>query len=312
MNASLLCAEGDGGERVDVWISRAMEGVTRSLAQRLIQNGRVSVNGAPAQKSYIMKPGDVAEVSVPPPRDSMALAEPISISVVYEDRHIIVVDKPQGMVTHPGNGNWSGTLVNALLHHCAGGLSDINGIVRPGIVHRLDKGTSGLLVAAKTNEAHQGLSAAFKAREVHKAYMAVVCGHVAEKTGRIEFAIGRSAKDRKKMAAYEHSGQPPAGTRDALSSYRVVSLLHGEHGRLTLLEVEISTGRTHQIRVHLAAIGHPVLGDEAYGGAAACPPGALLAGQLLHAYSLRFGHPATGEPMRFESPLPDRFDPFVR
>ena len=309
----LHCA--DSGERVDVWVARGVEGMTRSRAQRLIADGQVAVNGEPAQKSYIMKAGDVVDVDIPPPQDMSARAEPIGLSVVYEDRHIIVVDKPQGMVVHPANGNWSGTLVNALLHHCAGGLSDINGVVRPGIVHRLDKGTSGLVVAAKTNEAHLRLCAAFKAREVRKAYLAVVRGHVAQGAGVVDLAVGRSAKDRKKMAAYGHGGpggQPPRGARDALSRYRVVERLHGAFGRLTLVEVEIYTGRTHQIRVHLAAIGHPVLGDAAYGGAAACPPGARLAGQLLHASALELAHPATGEPMRFKSPLPERFAPFLK
>jgi 23S rRNA pseudouridine1911/1915/1917 synthase len=247
-----------GGERIDAWLSEHVAGVSRSYAQKLLAGGAVSVNGAPAPKSYRTKRGDSISLSIPPPESPVAKGQDIPIAVVYEDAHIIVVDKPQGMVVHPAAGNADGTLVNALLFHCAGRLSDISGVVRPGIVHRLDKDTSGLIVAAKTNAAHQKLAADFKERRVRKLYNAIAVGHLEHGSGRIELPIGRHRTDRKKMAVLESGGRP------AVTLFRVVRLLDG---LCTWLEAEILTGRTHQIRVHLSHIGHPVLGDALYGGA---------------------------------------------
>jgi 23S rRNA pseudouridine1911/1915/1917 synthase len=309
------CAE--GGARLDAWLAGQAGGlVTRSYLARLIGQGAVLVNGKPESKHYRMAAGDVAELSLPPPAPSGALGEDIPLSVIYEDDDIVVVDKPQGMVVHPAAGNPSGTLVNALLARCAGRLSDINGVVRPGIVHRLDKDTSGLVVAAKNNRAHLRLAEDFKGHRVRKRYLAVVSGDVGEGGGRVDAPIGRHPKDRKRMAALADGRG-----REAVTLYRPLRRLPGPE---TLLEVEILTGRTHQIRVHLAHVGHPVVGDPVYGPRAARPspraaPGALgpLGApdapdaarplQLLHAWRLAFDHPATGEPMEFESPVPERF-----
>jgi 23S rRNA pseudouridine1911/1915/1917 synthase len=310
-NVIRLACDDDGGERIDAWLSARVGGLSRSHAQKLLSEGAVFVNGAPARKSYRTRRGDDIALDVPPPRRLDAKAQDIPLCVVYEDAFVIVVDKPQGMVVHPAAGNADSTLVNALLWHCGGQLSDINGVVRPGIVHRLDKDTSGLIVAAKTNEAHQRLAADFRERRVRKLYNAIVVGHVEHASGRIDLPIGRHRTERKKMAVLE------AGGRRAVTLFRTVRRLDGP---LTWLEAEILTGRTHQIRAHFSHIGHPVLGDALYGGApgrrepaaAEARPEALQrrrepGGQYLHASRLGFAHPITGEAMAFESPLPERF-----
>ncbi|MDR3120756.1 MAG: RluA family pseudouridine synthase [Clostridiales bacterium] len=339
----LICEE--GGARLDVWLAANAEGLSRSFIQKLLAEGRVVVNGAPAAKNHRLKPGDEVLLFRPEPKPLDLLRQDIKLNIVFEDAHIIVVDKPRGMVVHPANGNPDGTLVNALLYHCADSLSDINGVVRPGIVHRLDKDTSGLIVAAKTNAAHQGLAADFKGRRVRKLYNAIARGHVAPDSGRIELPIGRHPTDRKRMAVLEGGG------RAAVTLFRVVRRLPGPY---TWLELEILTGRTHQIRVHLAHIGHPVAGDPVYGAArragrrparasavslgadaadtrlacaaqadahpacaaqdAAAPSeretsiaDAIRFGQLLHATVLELNHPVTGERLTFKSPLPPYF-----
>ncbi|MCL2057496.1 MAG: RluA family pseudouridine synthase [Oscillospiraceae bacterium] len=316
-----LIYEGEG-ERLDIWLARALDGYSRTNIQKIIARGDVLVNGAPAAKKHMTKAGDRVQIEAPldaPPDTPSDLAgQDISLNIIYEDSHIIIVDKPSGMVVHPGNGNRSGTLANALAHHCAGNLSDVNGAQRPGIVHRLDKDTSGLIVAAKTNEAHFKLANAFKERRVRKIYNAIVCGHVEHDRGRIDMPIGRHATDRKRMAVVADRG------RHAVTLFKVVERLPCA---LTWLELNLLTGRTHQIRVHLAHIGHPVVGDPVYGtardpvhGAASDPIGQQLpagqqlpkgqqlpVGQFLHSTILEFDHPISGERIRATSPLPGYF-----
>jgi 23S rRNA pseudouridine1911/1915/1917 synthase len=249
---------------------------------------------------------------MPEPEITGIPGQDIALDIVFEDESIIVLNKPAGLVVHPACGNRDGTLVNALLFHRAGSLSDINGVIRPGIVHRLDKDTSGLLVAAKTNAAHQKLAADFKSRGVRKISNAIVCGHVGPDNGRVELPIGRHGGDRKKMAVLDEGG------RDATTLFHVKKRLPGP---ATWLEVEILTGSTHQIRVHLAHIGHPVVGDPVYGGKSNTParrqdesqlPAPVQNGQLFHSTVLEFSHPATGERLRFVSSLPDCFTRYIQ
>jgi len=320
----LVCE--DGGGRIDVWLAGGLEGYSRSDIQKRIDGGYVSVNGVTAIKSYKVKNGDRIQMKIPEPEPAGITAQDINLDILYEDAYIIVVDKPRGMVVHPGNGNRDNTLANALAYHCAEGLSDINGAVRPGIVHRLDKDTSGLIVAAKTNGAHYKLAAEFKERRVRKVYNAIVLGHVDRDSGRIEMPVGRHAADRTRMAVQ-------SGGRSAVTLFKVVKRLPC---RYSWLELEILTGRTHQIRVHLARIGHPVAGDPVYGrgkmknvcplepepfnaegggydGCRArtrgrgCPLTADYNGQLLHSTVLEFTHPATGARLSFTSALPVYF-----
>ena len=281
----------DALTRLDVFVSEQCS-VSRSLAQSVIKDGFVKVNGCVCMKSCKLKEGDTVEVKLPPVRELAAVPEDLPVDIVYEDEHLLVVDKPKGMVVHPANGNESGTLVNALLYHCRGRLSSINGVVRPGIVHRIDKDTSGLLIVAKTDEAHNGL-----AEQIPKlsAFCFEVCdGGFAEDRGTCDFPIGRSEKDRKKMAVtYKNS-------REARTDWEVLARYRGyTHLRLTL-----HTGRTHQIRVHMAHIGHPVTGDAVY-GKAKNPFG--LEGQCLFARFISFTHPVTGETLAFEAPYPEYF-----
>jgi 23S rRNA pseudouridine1911/1915/1917 synthase len=277
----------DQGERLDVFVARHCDGLSRSQAHRLIQERQVTVNSRPAKPSLIVQPGDRVRVRVPPPEALEAEPEAVPLDILYEDNDILVVDKPAGMVVHPGAGRTRNTLVNALLAHCPD-LSGIGGRLRPGIVHRLDKDTSGLLLVAKNDRAHDSLSRQLKERTVEKGYLALVRGRVEPREGVIEGAIGRDPRDRKRMAIVE-------GGREARTGYRV-----REHmGGFTLLDVTPSTGRTHQIRVHLAAIGHPIVGDAVYGR-----PSSLVARQFLHAGRVAFRHPADDRRLAFESPLP--------
>lgn len=284
-------------ERLDVRLSRLLD-ITRSRAERLIREGHVQVDGKP-----VTKPGTkVAEMAdiradVPPPAPMEAQAEDLPLTILYQDAHLAVVDKPAGMVVHPAAGNPQGTLVNALLHHLDG-LSGIGGTIRPGIVHRLDKDTSGLLLVAKDDRTHLALSEALKARTVHKTYLAVAQGRIKAEEGVIEAPIARHPSDRKRMAVVQ-------GGRFARTEYRVRAELRGA----TLLEVDLITGRTHQIRVHLAHIGHPLLGDPIYGGR---KPAVTAPRLMLHAWRIAFEHPITGLPMRFEAPPPDDFSQAVQ
>jgi 23S rRNA pseudouridine1911/1915/1917 synthase len=281
-----LVVEEDGA-RLDVYVAHHCPELSRSHARRLVADGLATVNGRPAKPSHLLRAGDTVSVHVPPPAALDLLPESVPLAVVYEDQDLLVVDKPAGLTVHPSAGQTAHTLVNALLAHCTD-LAGVGGVLRPGIVHRLDKDTSGLLIVAKNDRAHAGLSRQLKERTVEKKYLALVQGHVDPPEAVIDAPIGRDPHNRKRMAVVEQG-------RAATTAYRVREHLGG----LTLVEVAPSTGRTHQIRVHLAAIGHPVVGDAVYG-----KPTPLVGRQFLHAYRLAFRHPVDGRPLAFESPLP--------
>jgi len=276
------------GQRLDQFLHGAMPEYSRSFLQKL----PVHVNGQPAKPSYLVRAGDEVSVEIPAPRPLEALPEKIPLAVLFEDADLIVLDKAAGIVVHPAAGNFEHTLVNALLHHCRGQLAGIGGVARPGIVHRLDKGTSGCLVVAKTDAAHQSLVAQFKSRQVQKIYRAVCTGIFRQKTGRIETEIGRSSRDRKKMSAQPVRGRP------ALTEYRMLK----QHTDCALVELTLHTGRTHQIRVHMAHIGHALVGDVTYGWRSTK---IAVERPLLHAYKLAFTHPRTGQPLEFVAPIPE-------
>ncbi|MEI8062543.1 MAG: RluA family pseudouridine synthase [Verrucomicrobiota bacterium] len=280
------------GQRLDQFLHTALPEHSRSFLQKLIATGDVRVHGQPVKSSYRVRAGDAVTVEIPAPKSLAALPEEIPLAVLYEDADLIVLNKAAGIVVHPAVGNLEHTLVNALLHHCHGQLAGIGGMARPGIVHRLDKGTSGCLVVAKTDAAHQSLVTQFKFRQVRKIYRAVCNGIFQQKTGRIETEIGRSSHDRKKMSA------KPARGRLALTEYRVLR----QHADCTLVELTLHTGRTHQIRVHMAHIGHVLLGDVTYGWRNAK---IAVERPLLHAYKLAFTHPRTGKQMEFTAPIPE-------
>lgn len=288
-----------GGGRLDAaLVAEPSTGLSRSRIQSLIEAGAVTVDDQPSLRPGIrLRGGETIVLDVPAARPSVTEAEDIPLDIVYEDSDIIVINKPRGLVVHPAAGHASGTLVNALLKHCPD-LAGIGGVLRPGIVHRLDRDTTGLLVVAKNEAAHTALSAAIKARQVHREYLAVVWGHPDSPRGRIEAPIGRHPVDRKRMAVVE-------GGRPAVTSFTVVSTFE----RTALLRCVLETGRTHQIRVHLAFIGHPVVGDLVY-ASRRDPLG--LAGQALHATALAFAHPRTGAPLRFEVPPPPDFSELLR
>lgn len=296
---ALVVAEKENiGTRLDIFVS-VSEGVSRSAAQELISNGSVTVNGKQSTKNYKLREGDMVETTLPPPEPIEALPQDIPVDIVYEDEHLLVVNKPQGMVVHPAPGNPDGTLVNALLHHCAGRLSSINGKIRPGIVHRIDKDTAGLLIVAKTDAAHTGLAEQIAVHSFTRRYRTIVVGNIREDSGTIDKPIGRSGTDRKKFAVTNVNSKP------AVTHYRVIERLAG----YTHLELTLETGRTHQIRVHMAYMGHPVIGDPVYGN----PKHSLgLRGQCLFAEYISFTHPITGEIMSFGAELPDFFKDVLR
>ena len=280
------------GERADQLLARQIEGLTRSAAQRLLEQGRVSCRGAVLKKNGRPEAGDELTVELPEPEPADVLPQDIPLDVVYEDADVIVVNKPVGLVVHPAPGHPDGTLVNALLYHCGDSLSGINGELRPGIVHRIDRDTSGLIIAAKNDAAHLALAAQLEDHTLSRVYECLVQGNLREDEGTIDAPIGRSPKDRKKMAVV-------AGGRRAVTHYRVL----GRYSGCTHAQCRLETGRTHQIRVHMAYTGHPLLGDTVYGGRAVKG----LAGQCLHARRLTFVHPRTGVPITVECPLPDWF-----
>ena len=289
------------GTRIDRFLSREDTGLSRSALQGLMAQGHVLCNGRPVPKSQKLKAGDTLLVEIPDAKPIEAVPQNIPLDIVYEDEHLLVVNKPKGMVVHPAPGNPDGTLVNALLWHCQGSLSGIGGLIRPGIVHRIDKDTSGLLVVAKDDATHIGLSQQMAVHSVERAYHTVVYGGFTQEQGVVESSIARSHTDRKKMAVYP-VGEP--GAKYAYTGYQVLERL----GNFTLLECRLKTGRTHQIRVHMASIHHPVAGDPVYG-----PHNCItsLGGQCLHAKTLGFIHPATGQALRFDSELPEYFTHFV-
>ena len=282
------------GERADALLSRLVPNLTRSSAQKLLERGDVTGNGKPVRKNDRPAPGQTLEVRLPDPEPINVLPQNLPLDVVYEDRDIIVVNKPVGLVVHPAPGHPDGTLVNALLYHCGSSLSGINGVLRPGIVHRIDRDTSGLIIAAKNDRAHLALAAQLQDHSLARTYEAVAVGKLREDTGTVNAPIGRHPLDRKKMAI------DPKNGRQAITHWSVLARYPG----CTHLECRLETGRTHQIRVHLASIGHPLLGDTVYGAKKAVPG---LAGQCLHARRLRFVHPATGQPVELECPLPGWF-----
>ena len=293
-------APGDTG-RLDAWLAGQCPTLSRSALQGLMEQGLVTRNGAPVNKKEKVLPGTVYTIDLLDPQPIEAVPQNIPLDIVYEDEDLLVVNKPKGMVVHPAPGNPDGTLVNALLYHCAGQLSGIGGAIRPGIVHRIDKDTSGLLVVAKDDATHIGLSQQMAVHSVERAYQTVVYGGFAQDEGFVEANLGRSKTDRKKMAVYPAT-EPH--TKYAYTGYKVLERL----GEFTLLECRLKTGRTHQIRVHMASIHHPVAGDPVYG-----PHNCItsLHGQCLHAKTLGFIHPITGEQLRFDSELPDYFTHFL-
>jgi 23S rRNA pseudouridine1911/1915/1917 synthase len=307
--------QADSGRRLDAWLAGAVPALSRSRVKALIEGGAVAIGGVTiVEASRPVKPGERVTLVLPPPAPAVPAGEAIPLAVVYEDDDLIVVDKPAGMVVHPAAGNPAGTLVNALIAHCGKSLSGIGGVMRPGIVHRLDKDTSGLIVAAKTDRAHRSLAGQFadhgRRGPLERGYLALIWGAPERAEGTIEAALGRSARNREKIEVKQAGGRP------AVTHYRVVER-YGPRDRppvAALIECRLETGRTHQIRVHLAAIGHPLIGDRLYGAGFATkarllpePARSLAAAfprQALHAYLLGFEHPARGEEMRFESQIP--------
>ena len=279
--------------RADAALSAALDGLTRSAAQKWLEEGRVTLDGRPLKKNARLQPGDTLLITPPQPQPIGLVPQDIPLDVAYEDGDVIVVNKPVGMVVHPAPGHPDGTLVNALLYHCGNTLSGINGELRPGIVHRIDRDTSGLIIAAKNDRAHLSLAAQLQDHSLFRLYHAVAVGGFREDSGTISAPIARHRADRKRMAV------APDG-REAVTHWQVVDSQKG----LTHLTCRLETGRTHQIRVHLAHLGHPLLGDTVYGGKKPVPG---LAGQCLHAAQLTFTHPSTGERLTVEAPLPDWF-----
>ena len=293
-----LVSQETAGTRVDKLLADSMDGFTRSGIQHLLSEGNVTCGAKPITKNYKCREGDEIKVFVPDAKPLDVEAQDIPLDIVYEDEYLLVVNKPKGMVVHPANGNYDGTVVNALMHHCGDSLSGINGVIRPGIVHRIDKDTSGLLIVAKTDAAHIGLAEQIKEHSFTRAYEAVVYGNIKDDEGTICQPIGRNPKDRKKMAVVYTNSKP------ATTHYKVLQ----RFGNFTHIRCVLETGRTHQIRVHMAFIGHPIAGDSVYGPKKVITE---LNGQCLHAKQIGFVHPITKEYMEFESDLPEYFTKFL-
>lgn len=286
-------------ERVDKVITEEVTTLSRSFVQKLIKDGRLLVNEKPVKANYRVKEGDNILFFIPKAIEPDIEPEPMKLDILYEDKDLLVVNKPKDMVVHPAPGHYSGTLVNGILYHCKGNLSGINGILRPGIVHRIDKDTTGALIVCKSDTAHNHIAAQLKEHSVTRRYFAIVHGILKEEEGTIEGAIGRDPLDRKKMCINEKNGKP------AITHYKVLE----RFSDYTYICCELETGRTHQIRVHLTSIGHPLLGDEVYGRK---PSKFKLQGQTLHAGIIGFIHPATGTYMEFEAPLPEYFSHLLK
>ena len=289
-----LTAESAAGQRIDKYLSEQLADLSRSYLQKIIKDGNVLVNGEPKKSSYRLEDGDEVTADLPELKSPDIEPENIPLDILYEDEDILIVNKPKGMVVHPSPGHPDHTLVNAILYHCGEHLSGINGVIRPGIVHRIDMNTTGSLLICKNDHAHQILAEQLKEHSITRRYHAIVHGSLKADTGTVNASIGRHPTDRKKMSTKALNG------RHAVTHYRVLERL----GNYTYIECELETGRTHQIRVHMASIGHPILGDDVY-GPAKCP--FHLEGQTLHAKILGITHPATGEYMEFDAPLPEYF-----
>lgn len=295
----ITVTESVGAGRLDKVVPILYPDLSRSAVQQLIEDGNILVNGALLNKKSTVKTGDTIEIFLPEPKNLSVEPENIPLDIVYEDSHLLVVNKPKGMVVHPAAGNYNGTLVNALLYHCGSSLSGINGVIRPGIVHRIDKDTSGLLVVAKDDIAHKGLAEQIKAHSFTRVYNTVVVGNVKDDTGTVDAPIGRHPKDRKKQAVTDKN------SKNAVTHFEVLERFNG----FTFLKVKLETGRTHQIRVHMAYRGTPVAGDTVYGN----PKKTYgLQGQCLNASTIGFIHPITGDYLEFTSELPQYFQDFLR
>lgn len=298
MSESFTFTAASAGVRIDKYLTKNLEGFTRSAVSRLIDDDNVVVNGKAVHKNYKLKANDSINVFVPDAVPLETTAENIPLDIVYEDDDLLVVNKPKDMVVHPAAGNYTGTLVNALLYHCKDSLSGINGVIRPGIVHRIDKDTSGLLIIAKNDMAHLDLAQQIKEHSFHRAYEAVVYGNIKDDNGTVHQPIGRNPKDRKKMAVTDKN------SKDAVTHYEVIK----RYGNFTHIRCVLETGRTHQIRVHMAYIGHPLAGDSVYGPKKVITE---LKGQCLHAGEIGFVHPRTNEYLEFKAPLPEYFKKFI-
>ena len=296
---SLTAGSEDGGVRLDSFLAASLPDLTRSAAVRLIETGQVAVNGKVPAKSLKLTGGETVTVTLPDPEPIEALPQDIPLDVVYEDGDVIVVNKPVGLVVHPAPGHPDGTLVNALLHHCGGSLSGVGGALRPGIVHRIDRDTSGLIIAAKNDAAHLALSAQLQDHTLARTYEAIVVGNLREDRGTVDAPIGRHHSDRKKMAVTDRGG------KSAVTHWEVLERFPG----YTHVRCRLETGRTHQIRVHMAYIGHPIYGDTVYGAGKPVPG---LTGQCLHAVGLSFVHPRTGEIVRLSCPLDGEFEAMLK
>ncbi len=307
----LVAEQPDVGKRLDQFAASATD-MTRSAITRLIEDGALTVNQKSAEKNYRLRVGDIIELTLPEPEPYEAIAQNIPLDIVFEDDDLIVINKPVGMVVHPAAGNPDGTLVNALLYHCGTSLSGIGGVIRPGIVHRIDKDTSGLLVVAKNDPAHLALAAQLKGHHIRRIYYAVAIGNIKEDHGTVDAPIGRHPVDRKRMAVIRNNDLK---SREAVTHWKVLARGESDGQSFTLIRCELETGRTHQIRVHLASIGHPLLGDPLYGGANTrfeARHKALIQGQCLHAGKLTFTHPQSGNSVHFSALPPDDLQKLVQ
>ena len=299
MREEYFVTEETAGDRIDKFLAEQYENLSRSFLQKLLKSGEVMVDGRPVKASYKVAEGDLISFEVPEAVEPEIVPEDIPLDILYEDHDVILVNKPKGMVVHPAAGHYTGTLVNALMFHCKEDLSGINGVLRPGIVHRIDMDTTGVIIACKNDLAHNSIAAQLKEHSITRRYQAIVHGALKDDEGVIDEPIGRSPKDRKKMAVNYNNG------KSAVTDYKVLTRFKD----FTHIECRLETGRTHQIRVHMASIGHPLLGDAVY-GPAKCPY--KLQGQTLHAGILGFVHPRTGEYMEFSAPLPEYFEELLR